>query len=94
MSVFLQFGINEQQQGHLIRFLILILALHPRQYHTMVISINQEIRSVSAILDKEVNWNILLTKESCKCIILSMMLAVRTFGTRKDASKQMYRTSD
>jgi len=94
MSVFLQFGTNEQQQGHLIRFLILILALHPRQYHTMVISINQEIRSVSAILDKEVNWNILLTKESCKCIILSMMLAVCTFGTRKDASKQMYRTSD
>ena len=84
MSVFSQFGISEQQQGHLIRFLILILALHPRQYHTMVISINQEIRSVSAILDKEVNWNILLTKESCKCIILSMMLAVCTSGTSKD----------
>jgi len=52
-----QFGINEGQQGNLIHFLI-VHALHPREYHTMVMSINQDIRNVSAILDKEVNWNI------------------------------------
>ena len=52
-----QFGINEGQQGNLIHFLI-VHALPPREYHTMVMSINQDIRNVSAILDKEVNRNI------------------------------------